>query len=122
DVMRVVAFAEFVNGENVGVVEGRGRARLNLKTSETFGIRDKVSRKYFQCDESRQSLVTREINLAHAPAAESFDYFVRSNRRAGASLPVVTVDEKLRVTFERRLLQEVTRSLVRLEQGRCFAL
>ena len=66
-----VAFADFVNGANVGVVEGGGGAGLALEAFQGLTVFRKLVRQEFQGDEAPELGVLRLVYDTH-PAAPKF--------------------------------------------------
>src|SRR5262247_2251151 len=64
DEMRVAFPPDLVNGEDVRVVEDRGRARFALESPHLRGVLSKLRRKEFERDLPVEPLVARQVNFA----------------------------------------------------------
>src|SRR5579862_129551 len=65
-------FADFVNGADIGMVEGGGGAGFTTETFQSLRILGQVVRKEFECHEAAQFSVFGLVNHAHATAAQLF--------------------------------------------------
>ena len=63
-------FVHFEDGADVGVVQGRRRARLAPETTESLGIVDHIVRQEFQGDEAVELGVFGFVDHTHAAAAK----------------------------------------------------
>ena len=68
-----VLFANFVDGADVGMVQGRSRLRLALKPGQRLGIFGHVIRQELQGDKAVQGYILGLVNHAHPAAAEFLD-------------------------------------------------
>jgi len=68
-----VLFGDFVDGANVGVIEGGGGARLQPKTLESSAVPCQVWREKLESHMTPEAQVFRFIYDTHASAAEFFD-------------------------------------------------
>jgi len=64
-----VGFTDFVDGDDVGMVEGRNGARLLLETPEAREILGEIGRENFERDESLKTRVFSEIHFPHPACA-----------------------------------------------------
>ncbi len=78
EVGRSLVRAHIVEHENVGMVQGAGRARLLLEASETIRIGGERGGQHLDRDLTSQAGVARSIDLAHAPRAERRQDLVRA--------------------------------------------
>src|SRR5207302_9098292 len=69
DETRTPSDANFVNRENVRMIQGRSRPRFLNESLQTLLIGGERFRKYFNCDRSIQLQVAREINFTHSALA-----------------------------------------------------
>ncbi len=69
-------FVDFVNGADIGMVQGGGGLGLALETGQSLGILGHLVRQEFQGDEAVQLDVLRLIDNAHAAATELFNHSV----------------------------------------------
>ena len=68
-VEKTVDFTDFVDRDEVRMVQRRKRSRFTLKTAQAICVDNKVQRQNFECDEPAELEITSEINFAHAPRA-----------------------------------------------------
>ena len=68
-----VVFADFVDGANVGVIQGRGGLRFALKAFESLQVAGDAVGKEFKSDEAVELGVFGFVDNAHPAAAEFFD-------------------------------------------------
>ena len=62
--------ADLVDGENVGVVEGRGRAGLVGEAAQPAGVARERRRQQLERDLAIELALLREVDLAHAADAQ----------------------------------------------------
>jgi hypothetical protein len=79
---RTLEDAEAINRKDVGMVQGRGRLRLLLKTPQPVGVFRNKGRKNFKRYVTLQNRVAGTINLAHSTRAQQAQNFVTINFRA----------------------------------------
>ena len=77
-----VFFIDFVNGADVGMVQGRGGLRLALKAAERLLVFGDIIGKKLEGDKTAELEVFRLVNDSHAPTAELFHNAVVGNRLA----------------------------------------
>src|SRR5882724_8823854 len=65
-------FVNFINGADVGMVEGRGGPCLALKSLQDLMVADKVGWEELQCYIPTQPEILGAIYHSHAPAAQMF--------------------------------------------------
>ena len=70
DVDRPVGFADVVDGQDVGVVQGRGRARLLLEALATIGIVGRGGRQHLDRYIAAEPGIGRAIDLPHPAGAD----------------------------------------------------
>ena len=76
--------ADVIDGEDVGMVERRGRAGFLLETTQSIRpAGDRRSRQDLQGDIAAQTLIARTIDFAHAASAEKRDDLVGPKTSAG---------------------------------------
>jgi len=66
----------FLDGDDVWMVESRGRASFAFEPSQTFRIACEFPRQKLQSEFALQTLVARQIYFAHASNTEDRNYFV----------------------------------------------
>jgi hypothetical protein len=74
---------DFVNRDDVGVIERRRGLRLLHEPAPAILVRQPVGGQHLDCHLAPETGITRPVDLAHAPRAEEREHFVRSERRAG---------------------------------------
>jgi myo-inositol-1(or 4)-monophosphatase len=70
DVVDAVGFADVVDGDDVGMVQRRGRAGLALEAADALLVLGEAHRQELERHLAPQTVVLGEINLAHAAGAE----------------------------------------------------
>jgi hypothetical protein len=70
DVGRPVGFADVVDGQDVGVVQSRGRARLLLEALAALGMAGHGGRQHLDRDVAAEPGVGRAIDLSHPAGAD----------------------------------------------------
>src|SRR5579864_2664280 len=68
-----VLLADFVDGADIGMVEGGCGLRLALKAGKCLGVFDDVVGKKLQGDETMEGDVLSLVNHAHSAATELLD-------------------------------------------------
>jgi hypothetical protein len=71
-----------VDGENVGMVEGRSGLGFLLEPLQPVGVAGDERRQDFDCDFTLQGRVAGSIDLAHSACAEQGENFVAVEFRA----------------------------------------
>ena len=66
-------FADFVNGADVGVVQGRGGARFPAEAFQRLGVSGYIIGQKLECDEAAKGGVLGFVNHTHAAATQFFD-------------------------------------------------
>ena len=66
DELHAIGLSEFVDGENVGMVEGGGGVRFLLEAAQTALVAEQLRRQHLERDLTAQLGVLGEIHLAHA--------------------------------------------------------
>ena len=72
-----------VDGDDVQVVEGRGRARLLLEAAQAHSVLRVLGRQELQSDLAAEARVLREINLAPPAPPQRRENFVRAEKLSG---------------------------------------
>src|SRR6185436_19248142 len=103
DVMNTGTFSDFVDGQNVGMLQGRCGPGFGLKSAKALFIGNEVRRKNLQRHRAIKPAILSEVNLTHAAAPEQFDDLVGTNL-AGNSIVIICGDKHLRILFEGGLL------------------
>src|SRR5262245_22216010 len=75
--MRAISFADLVNGQNVGMVERRGRLRFAFETAHAIQILNEGGWQYFERDLAFESGVLGQKDFAHSALAELADDLIR---------------------------------------------
>ena len=90
-----VLFINFVNGADVGMVQGRGGLRLALKTTERLLVLGDIIGQKLEGDKTAQLEVFGLVDDAHAPTAELFQNAIVGNRLAEhrSSRPILGMRE-----------------------------
>ena len=83
--MQSISLPEFVNGENVGMIQGRRRMRFLLETTQPALITSQFRGKHLERNFALEPHVLGQINLAHASGAEHGNYFVVRQLSAGGN-------------------------------------
>src|SRR5262249_6992415 len=73
---------EVVDGDDVGMIESRGRAGLLFEALQTRGVRGHFRRQDLDRNFPRQAHVTSPVNLPHAPRAERSEDLVGTESSA----------------------------------------
>jgi hypothetical protein len=132
DPVGAVVAADVVNGDDVGVIEGAGRARFALETGDAIRVARHARWQHLDGHVSLQARIASPPDLAHAPAAKEFhnlevaqlrpctQSFDRRDRRAFQKrigllieprrcVPVVVIDgkERFRGRVDERLLRRL---------------
>src|SRR6202011_5884362 len=74
-----VVLANFVDGADVGVVQGRSGTGLAPKALESLGVLGRIVGEEFQRDKSAEKSVFGLVNYAHPTATEQFENPVMGN-------------------------------------------
>jgi len=69
DQVRRIRLSDFMDRDDVGVIEGRGRARFALETAHSIGMKGEMLRQQFERDLAIQSGVLSQVDLAHPALA-----------------------------------------------------
>src|SRR5437899_12439140 len=69
--------SEFVNGQNVRMVESRGGPRFLLEATYAFVIPGEMSEQNFERNLATEPGVFRQINFSHAAGSEPLGYQIR---------------------------------------------
>ena len=69
----LAVLADFVDGADVGMIEGGGGARLAAKTLQSLGIAGEIVGQEFERDEAAECGVLGLIDDTHAAAAQLFE-------------------------------------------------
>jgi hypothetical protein len=80
--MEALVGADVVDVENVGVIEGRNRARLFLEPVEAILVAGDFRRQDLYGDVASQPRIPGLVDDAHASAAESAENLVRAEQAA----------------------------------------
>src|SRR5205823_5129416 len=116
----VFRFANIINRQDIRVIQGRSRAGFDLKSPDAFVIGPEISAQNFQSDQSFETGVLSEINVAHPAPADPLNYLVRSNLLTRELQVVMTCDE-LRIFGNRRHFEKLAGFVVRRDQRSCLA-
>jgi hypothetical protein len=76
--------ADFVNRQDVGMIQRGGRARFLLEATEAIGIVAERCRQHFNRDFSTEPRIAGAIDLPHAARAKHRQDFVRAETTAGS--------------------------------------
>jgi hypothetical protein len=76
--------ADVVNGDDIGMIQRRARARFLFKASAAGGVTGDVCRQDFYRDRAVQTFVTRTPDLAHAALAQLVEDLIIIRRLPGA--------------------------------------
>ena len=82
DVVRAIHVPEFINGDDVGVIERARGTGFLLKARQGFRLRMAVQRNRLDGDLTAEASVFGAINFAHAAGAELLKNFVSAEARA----------------------------------------
>ena len=91
DVMRGIDLPDLVHGHDVGMVQGRGGARLEFQPLESCFVRDEGARQQLQADFAAESFVVCKVDHAHPPDAED---------RVDPVAAKMLTDERIRIIRE----------------------
>src|SRR5262245_47849852 len=80
--MRALADADFVNGDDVGMIERRSRLCLLLEAPHALGISRKLSRQELERYFAIEPRVERQMDFAHAAASERSEQLVSTELAA----------------------------------------
>ena len=80
DKVPVSVRANLVNGQNVWVIQGRGRARLGFEAAKLYLIRRQMLREKLERDLACEALIARELHFAHPTRAEQRFDLIATNR------------------------------------------
>ena len=83
DVARLVVIADFVNGQDVRVVQRRRRARLLQEAGDALGIGTQALEQELDRHRPAERRIVRLVDLAHAAAAEQGADLVTADGGAG---------------------------------------
>jgi len=70
DEVKTICFSDFVDGDQVGMIQRRKRARFTPETGDTIGIGKKMQRQELERDHTIEFVVVGEINFAHPSRSE----------------------------------------------------
>jgi len=70
DEIRLVYFTDFVDGDDVGMIECRGRFCFEDKTTHAIGIGGKLSRKNFERNLATENCILGQVHLTHCASAQ----------------------------------------------------
>src|SRR5262245_59187361 len=76
DKVRVLKLADLIDGNDVGMIEGRRRVRLLLKAAHPFPVLGYVCEQELEGYLAAQPLVLRQVYFAHAARAQMGKYLV----------------------------------------------
>lgn len=77
---RPVVLANFVDMDDVRVIQGEGRSRLLFKSTKTVGVGSHIRRQHFDGDVAPEPSIPRPKDLAHTPAPNLLDNLVVRER------------------------------------------
>src|SRR6201999_1735478 len=83
DELHTGGFTDFVNGEDIGMVEGGGGKRFLLKAAQAVAIIDRIGRKGLDGDLAAETGVLREVDSPHTAGAQQGDDLVAGDTVAG---------------------------------------
>ena len=95
DVGPAFVFADFINRENVWMVQRRSGACFLKETATAIVLRDVLGREQFQRHDALQFVVVSFVDRAHAAGADRFDDPVMGNGFDGNRLHVFGVDDMM---------------------------
>src|SRR5215470_5529261 len=78
--MRALVFADFVDRDDVRMVEGRGRPRFPREPRQTIRVPRELGGQYFQGQLAAQSRVFSQIDLTHPARAEFVEDAIMGDR------------------------------------------
>ena len=93
--------ADVEDREDVGMVQRRRCARLELEAAQPLVILRRVSRQHLDCDLAAEPRVFRAIDLTHAAVSKRSDDFVRAETRAGSEHQCATPISHHHLTWRR---------------------
>ena len=74
--------ADVEDGEDVGMIERRGGARLHFESAKAVRVGDELARQHLHRDVASQPRVVALVDLAHPAGAQQADDFIGSDARA----------------------------------------
>jgi hypothetical protein len=83
DVDEAILAADVVYGNDVGMIERAGRARLLLESLAAAGVAGDIRWKHLEGDGAGQAVVAGAIDFAHAARAQKGNDLVRADPGAG---------------------------------------
>src|SRR5260370_12734603 len=83
NVVSGTVLSEFVDGNDIRMVEGRRRACILLETVQPVAISGECGGQNLDRNAAVQARIPSPVHLAHPPGAEQLDNLVRSELRAG---------------------------------------
>ena len=82
DELDAVGGTDVVDGDEVRVVQRRGRARFLLEPLDPLGVRGDRGGQHLESDVASEPRVARSVNLSHPAGSESGDDLERTQARA----------------------------------------
>ena len=83
DVRLIVVGADVVHGEDVGVVQDRGRTGFLLEAAQSNGIAGPQRRQHLDRDIAVEPRIARPVDVPHASGAEGREDLVRTEAASG---------------------------------------
>src|SRR5215831_1247048 len=77
--LRVIEAPNFMNGDDVWMVQNRRRPRLKFKSAHATGIHGEMFGKYLERDPASQPGIMRQVNFTHATHAKYTFQLVGTN-------------------------------------------
>jgi hypothetical protein len=79
DEMRVLELSDFIDSDDVGVIESRGCVRFLLEPAHPILVTGDIGEKKFESDLAAQPFVLCQVDFAHSARAQVGKYFVLPN-------------------------------------------
>ena len=95
DIGPAFVFADFINRENVWMVQRRSSARFLEETATAVILRNILRREQFQRHDALEFVVVSFIDRAHAAGADRFDDPVMRNAFDGGRLHMFEVERQM---------------------------
>ena len=112
DEMNAFDFPDFVNRQDIRMIQTRSGVCLGLKTTQPRGVRNEIRRQQLERNEAFEPCIVCEINFAHAARAEPFRDAVRPDRAPDICIRQ-TFGQHARVMRDGGLLDKVARFVER---------
>src|SRR3989441_8944223 len=119
DEVKLIYLADFVNREDVRMIQSRGGAGFRLKAAQARFVGNEVSRQDLQSHLAVQPSILRQINLAHAARTETLDNLIWTDLATDVVLTVIS-DQNMRVVGNGGFFDEVAGFIVSIDQRTRF--